>query len=55
MDESLREKKFVEGRDLALKAKEIDPDNPDVYVLWIYANPMVIRGGARMRRDTAFA
>jgi adenylate cyclase len=33
MDESLQEKKMVEGRDLALKAKELDPDNPDVYRL----------------------
>lgn len=31
MDESAQAKKFVEGRDLALKAKEIDPDNPGVY------------------------
>ena len=29
MDESVKEKKYVEGRDLALKAKELDPDNPD--------------------------
>ena len=28
MDESIREKKYVEGLDLALKAKELDPDNP---------------------------
>jgi adenylate cyclase len=32
MDEIAREKKFAEGRDLALGAKEIDPDNPRVYV-----------------------
>ena len=32
MDESVKEKKYVEGRDLALKAKELDPDNPNVYV-----------------------
>src|SRR5271169_4462236 len=32
MDEGIKEKKWVEGRDLALKAKELDPDNPDIYV-----------------------
>jgi Flp pilus assembly protein TadD len=38
MDESVREQKYVEGRDLALKARELDPDNPRVYtVLGIYA------------------
>jgi adenylate cyclase len=31
MDESIQEKKLVEGYALALKAKELDPDNPDVY------------------------
>jgi len=31
LDESVRERKFVEGRDLALKAKEFDPNNPGVY------------------------
>jgi tetratricopeptide (TPR) repeat protein len=31
MDASVAEKKLVEGRDLALKAKELDPDNPGVY------------------------
>ncbi len=31
LDESDKEKKYAEGRDLALKAKEIDPDNPYVY------------------------
>ncbi len=30
-DESVREKKSVEGRDLALRAKALDPDNPVVY------------------------
>ena len=38
MDEAVAEKKFVEGRDLALKARELDPDNPWVYtVLGVYA------------------
>jgi TolB-like protein/tetratricopeptide (TPR) repeat protein len=31
LDEAVRERKFAEGRDLALKAKELDPDNPEVY------------------------
>src|SRR5208282_4340043 len=31
LDESVGEKKLVEARDLALKAKELDPDNPGVY------------------------
>jgi adenylate cyclase len=31
MDESVREKKMVEGYDLALKAKELDPFDPRVY------------------------
>jgi len=38
MDKSVKEKKFVEGRDLAMRAKELDPDNPDLYVaIGIYA------------------
>ena len=31
LDESDKQKKYIEGRDLALKAKELDPDNPRVY------------------------
>jgi len=31
LDESIVEKKYVEGYDLALKVKELDPDNPGVY------------------------
>ena len=38
MDQSVKEKKLVEGRDLALRAKELDPDNPHVYVpIGLYA------------------
>jgi adenylate cyclase len=34
----IQEKKFSEARDLALRVKEIDPDNPDVYrVMGLYA------------------
>ena len=32
MEESVKERKYVEGLDLALRAKELDPDNPEVYV-----------------------
>jgi adenylate cyclase len=31
MEQSIQEKKYLEGRDLALKVKQIDPDNPNVY------------------------
>jgi len=38
MDESIKEGKIIEGRDLASKAKEIEPDNPYVYVpIQVYA------------------
>lgn len=32
MDERVREKKFLEGRDLALKVKELDPQNPGIFM-----------------------
>jgi TolB-like protein/class 3 adenylate cyclase len=31
MDERVKETKYVEGRDFALKARELDPDNPGTY------------------------
>jgi adenylate cyclase len=38
MDTNAKERNYVEGRDLALKAKEIDPDNPAIYgILGLYA------------------
>jgi adenylate cyclase len=38
MDANVGEKNYVEARDLALKAKELDPDNPRIYtVLGVYA------------------
>jgi adenylate cyclase len=53
MDEGVREKKFVEGRDLALKAKEIDPDNPRVYVpIQRYAEAHGDWGGALRAAET---
>jgi tetratricopeptide (TPR) repeat protein len=50
MDESVQEKKMVEGRHLALKAKELDPDNPDVYRL--IANYTPDREGNRRALET---
>ena len=32
LDESSKEKKYAEGRDLVAKAKKIDPDNPEIYM-----------------------
>ena len=57
MEESIQEKKMVEGRDLALRAKELDPDNPYVYVpIAIYANHHGdFAGRAACGRDTALA
>ena len=31
MDDSVKEKKYLEAHDLALKAKEMDPEDPEVY------------------------
>jgi Flp pilus assembly protein TadD len=48
MDEGTKEKKWVEGRDLALKARELDPDNPYVYtVIAFYAQHHGDFAGAR--------
>ena len=39
MDKSVREKKYEEGRAFALKAKELDPGNPEVYnAIGLYAS-----------------
>jgi TolB-like protein len=32
LDKAVAEAKFIEGRDIALKAQAIDPDNPDLYL-----------------------
>jgi TolB-like protein/cytochrome c-type biogenesis protein CcmH/NrfG len=46
MDESVQEKKYVEARDLALRAKELDPENPGVYLaLGSYASSHGDRAG----------
>jgi len=53
MDESVKEKKYVEGRDLALKAKELDPDNPGAYVpIAMYAAHHGDFAGARRATET---
>jgi adenylate cyclase len=53
MDESVKEKKYSEGRDLALKAKEIDPDNPGIYgPIAIYAGAHGDFAGARRAYET---
>jgi len=53
MDESVAEKKYVEGRDLALKARELDPDNPRVYTaLGRYALSHGDFAGARLAHET---
>jgi TolB-like protein/tetratricopeptide (TPR) repeat protein len=53
MDESVAEKKYVEGRDLALKARELDPDNPRVYTaIGIYALSHGDFAGARRAHET---
>jgi TolB-like protein/cytochrome c-type biogenesis protein CcmH/NrfG len=53
MDESVKENKFVEGRGLALKAKELDPDNPDLYVpIGAYALHHGDLTGARRAAET---
>jgi Flp pilus assembly protein TadD len=53
MGESTREKKYVEGHDLALKAKELDPDNPGVYyALASYATSHGDPAGGRRAVET---
>jgi adenylate cyclase len=53
MDESVIEKNSSELRDLALKAKELDPDNPDVYGLLAFdAENHGDWGGARGAFET---
>jgi len=53
MDASVVEKKFSEGRDLVLKAKALDPDNPQVYnTLGSYAFDHGDLAGARRAYET---
>jgi class 3 adenylate cyclase/TolB-like protein/Flp pilus assembly protein TadD len=53
MDETVQEKKYVEGRDLALKARELDPGNPGVYtVIGAYAFNHGDLTGARRAMET---
>jgi TolB-like protein len=53
MDQGAREKKFVEGRDLALRARELDPDNPGVYItIGVYAGTHDDYAGGRRAAET---
>jgi adenylate cyclase len=53
LDESVKERKVVEARDLALKVKELDPDNPDGYiVIEIYALQHGDLAGAQRAGET---
>ena len=53
MDEAVRDRKYAEGRALALKAKEIDPDNPGIYVaLGLYASAHDDFSGWRRAAET---
>ena len=53
MDECVTEKKWVEARDLALRAKELDPENPDVYfALGSYTRSYGDRAGALRALET---
>lgn len=53
MDESVKEKKFVEARNLTLMAKKLDPDNPELYIaLGVYALHHDDLAGARRAQET---
>jgi TolB-like protein/Tfp pilus assembly protein PilF len=56
MDQSAREKKFVEGRDLAVKARELDPDDPSFYLaIGMYAGAHDDYAGAQRADETRLA
>jgi adenylate cyclase len=53
MDESVKEKKLVEGHELALRAKALDPDNFNVYVaMQTYADARGDLAGSRHAAET---
>src|ERR1022692_3354923 len=53
MEANIKEMKFVEGHDLASKAKELDPDNPSVYwPIGIYADAHGDFVGCRRAAET---
>jgi adenylate cyclase len=53
IDESVQEKKQIEGRALALRAKELDPDNPGIYnAIGTYADEHGDRDGALRAAET---
>ena len=56
MDEGVQERKYAEGRDLALKARELDPDNPRIYgVIGTYAFNHGDFAGARRAMETVLS
>jgi TolB-like protein/DNA-binding winged helix-turn-helix (wHTH) protein/tetratricopeptide (TPR) repeat protein len=56
MSLDIQEKKFAEARDLALRVKEIDPDNPEVYrVMGLYALNHGDSDGFRRAAETRVA
>lgn len=53
MDAETRERRYVEGRDFALKAKEFDPNNPGIYAaIGIYARVHGDYAGYRRAAET---
>ena len=56
MDKVLKEQKYVQARELAMRAKELDPGNPGLYVaLGFYARAHDDHAGARRAADTRLA
>jgi TolB-like protein/DNA-binding winged helix-turn-helix (wHTH) protein/tetratricopeptide (TPR) repeat protein len=56
MDGATRENKYAEGRDIAMKAKQLDPDNPGVYVaLMVHAISHDDYAGAKSAAETRLA
>lgn len=56
MDKNVREKMLVEARDLAMKAKDLDPEDPGVYLaIGIFASNHDDFAGSRRARETRLA
>ena len=53
LDRSIKERKWIEGHDLAMRAKGLDPDNPELYmVIGTYALNHGDLAGARRAMET---
>jgi adenylate cyclase len=53
LDRSVKEEKWIEGRDLAMRAKGLDPDNPEIFmVIGAYALNHGDLAGARRAMET---